>query len=300
MPQERVHTKQSPLRCPFCHESVDVEAGDVVVCEGCLARHHGACWAESGACSACQATNGLQAVGEAVEAAELTEARPDLVRLIDAHERGPSRGDLDYLLSPLTLGLFPLIRAELRLRDHLKRTPPQLADGLPPEARERAARYRTEGFEAVAVASAARLGGVSTIFATCLAAGVFGVALLTSGYTLDEDFGTAFVVGAILVWIGTVLSALSSHWRAVRRHDSRQLYLGLLANGTPEAEAQEALERHEQEWSDGGQVAFMTILFTVLLPAFPIIVAWTSQLALKRHEAREESAPNLQPKDTGK
>jgi hypothetical protein len=39
-------------RCPFCHEQV--QAKEWVACAACLARHHEACWAESGRCATCR------------------------------------------------------------------------------------------------------------------------------------------------------------------------------------------------------------------------------------------------------
>jgi membrane-associated protease RseP (regulator of RpoE activity) len=47
-------------RCPFCHDDVVRDADtENVVCGGCLARHHSACWEESGSCSACGASRPL-------------------------------------------------------------------------------------------------------------------------------------------------------------------------------------------------------------------------------------------------
>ncbi|MCO5170107.1 MAG: hypothetical protein M9894_27555 [Planctomycetes bacterium] len=46
-----VHVVASPTRCPFCH--ADVAAQGSVACQGCLARHHDACWHEGGRCATC-------------------------------------------------------------------------------------------------------------------------------------------------------------------------------------------------------------------------------------------------------
>jgi hypothetical protein len=40
-------------RCPFCHDEIVIEAVDWVSCHRCQARHHDACWSESGACGSC-------------------------------------------------------------------------------------------------------------------------------------------------------------------------------------------------------------------------------------------------------
>ena len=46
-------------RCPWCHEDVPAEGASV--CEGCLARHHTACWEEGGHCAACSGVTALRA-----------------------------------------------------------------------------------------------------------------------------------------------------------------------------------------------------------------------------------------------
>lgn len=43
-------------RCPFCHEDVRVKETNWVSCRSCQARHHQACWAESGQCASCRDT----------------------------------------------------------------------------------------------------------------------------------------------------------------------------------------------------------------------------------------------------
>jgi hypothetical protein len=48
-----VVAKASPVRCPYCHADVRVEADAWLACRGCLARHHVACWQDGGKCSAC-------------------------------------------------------------------------------------------------------------------------------------------------------------------------------------------------------------------------------------------------------
>lgn len=65
-PVERddVRVLGSPHRCPFCHEQVDAGAADQVACRGCLARHHGECWRESGRCAACGHTAALSSASE--------------------------------------------------------------------------------------------------------------------------------------------------------------------------------------------------------------------------------------------
>lgn len=50
---ERDDVHVASNRCPFCHEHVEIETDEWVSCRSCQARHHEACWTESGACASC-------------------------------------------------------------------------------------------------------------------------------------------------------------------------------------------------------------------------------------------------------
>lgn len=54
----KVKPRAGATRCPFCHD--DVHAAESAVCQDCLARHHPACWQESGSCASCSSENQLQ------------------------------------------------------------------------------------------------------------------------------------------------------------------------------------------------------------------------------------------------
>jgi hypothetical protein len=58
----------APTRCPYCHDAVDRAADAWVACEACLARHHAACWSETGACGACHETACVVPAGVTLEA----------------------------------------------------------------------------------------------------------------------------------------------------------------------------------------------------------------------------------------
>lgn len=62
-PRDDVRIDGSPVRCPFCHEGVDVATDEWVACAGCLARHHGECWAEGTKCGACGGAESLARTG---------------------------------------------------------------------------------------------------------------------------------------------------------------------------------------------------------------------------------------------
>jgi hypothetical protein len=90
--QNRVRVEGSRTRCPYCHDDVQTDESTWVACAGCLARHHGACWEESGCCSACGAEDRLARIaGET--AARLTPLAAEDERHADSNVAlgGPPR-----------------------------------------------------------------------------------------------------------------------------------------------------------------------------------------------------------------
>lgn len=92
-PAERddVRVEGSPVRCPFCHTQVGPDDAGWVACGGCLARHHGECWDEGGACAACGGGRRLVLEPHAAPAARpagpSAPTNEDLVVLVRLGER---------------------------------------------------------------------------------------------------------------------------------------------------------------------------------------------------------------------
>lgn len=85
-PRSDVHVAASPTRCPFCHD--EASAAGSVACQGCLARHHAACWDEAGRCAACGAAVKLAPPGgEEVAAAWEAEASERSRRVVRGLQR---------------------------------------------------------------------------------------------------------------------------------------------------------------------------------------------------------------------
>lgn len=61
--RDDVRLARSPQRCPYCHEGVGPADAGQVACQGCLARHHAACWTEAGRCAACGGIRALEQAG---------------------------------------------------------------------------------------------------------------------------------------------------------------------------------------------------------------------------------------------
>ncbi|MBX3466499.1 MAG: hypothetical protein KF878_06330 [Planctomycetes bacterium] len=85
-PRSDVHVAASPTRCPFCHD--EASAAGSVACQGCLARHHAACWDEGGRCATCGGAFRLVAPDDdAVSAAWEVEASEQSRRAVRGLQR---------------------------------------------------------------------------------------------------------------------------------------------------------------------------------------------------------------------
>ncbi len=97
----RIRAAGGPTRCPFCHADVLREEEASVACDGCLARHHTACWSEGKGCANCGETRFLsreQALAKPAQAeappplAPLTERDIPTIQLELRGERGLVEG----------------------------------------------------------------------------------------------------------------------------------------------------------------------------------------------------------------
>ena len=295
MQQERVRAQPSPLRCPFCHEGVEVDSDEWVACTGCLARHHDACWGESGACAACGETSPLsgQEVGTQVEAPPEDQSRAEIERLIGAHQRESDRSIVDYLLAAATGGFHALLKAERRLIAHVDANVRALPEG---DLSSDVEHYRSGGLADIGTGARRRLGATALIFGLCLLM-VIPVLLLVfdSPYRMDNELGIFLALITAGAWWLWSLVASALHWRAVHAHDSKQLYVALRTGQTSSEDAEHALSESKHSWARHGKsVALGTLASTIVWPLLPLWLAHSSRAALDLHEEREDSIAKLQ------
>ncbi|MBI3726524.1 hypothetical protein HY251_21580 [bacterium] len=113
----RVVSGQSPTRCPYCHESIDVEGEAWVACASCLARHHKECWFGHGRCATCQAARALKRMESVQERApSLLSAAPGAPRIDRAVRLG-------LALGICSIGLLALVAWFQTLSPRTERTP---------------------------------------------------------------------------------------------------------------------------------------------------------------------------------
>jgi hypothetical protein len=93
-------------RCPYCRDDVD-SATDHRVCQGCLARHHGACWEESGRCAACSGTRALE-TARPVRSGDARRSRP-VVAVAPRPASRPASASWRDLVSMLGSGVLSII-----------------------------------------------------------------------------------------------------------------------------------------------------------------------------------------------
>lgn len=78
-------------RCPFCHEGAEAEGS--VACQGCLARHHEACWTEAGRCGSCGSQQALAPMARPALTVELATKA--------LRERGYPAGEVEAFFASL-------------------------------------------------------------------------------------------------------------------------------------------------------------------------------------------------------
>lgn len=131
-PEEAVRVRQSPNRCPFCHDDVRVE--ESVACRDCLARHHEGCWDEGAGCSTCRCQVRMAVASDREELSRRVVTRALAEKGYDAREvRDWIQDELDhangevetvsaakqvgFIFVPIVLGilgmLFGLLLADL-------------------------------------------------------------------------------------------------------------------------------------------------------------------------------------------
>lgn len=303
MQQEKLRTQPSPLRCPYCHEGVEVERDEWVACQSCLGRHHASCWDETGTCASCQGSACLradEALAASDEALEPAAPAQDLIRILEAHEQATDGPVADYLLSPLTLALYPVLANEQRLLDHVERNRAELETSAREGEDARVARYRSEALD-VEQDSRSRRRVASALLPVLLTVFVSGVVILaTEAFGGSEDIGIPMMLLSVIGWVVSQVTLLALHWKAVRTHGSKQLYLGLLQRGTSEDEARRILAEHERDWKKNGLIAACTTL-AFCLPSplafgLPIWLAKAWKMPLDLHKEREGRVPELFPR----
>jgi hypothetical protein len=300
--QQRVRSAQSPLRCPYCHEGLSPLVDAWVACKACLGRHHSGCWEEGGRCSACGGSEHLlgERPAEAADPVRAEAGRERVFRILDLDEQGDDSDLLGFVWSLATLGLVPILEAEGRLNDHVRehrgaQDTLRLPGGSHLEARVR--RYRTEAFDRIERGARRRSALTAMALAMCLAA------VLSAGILAVGGVGSAglawvpwLVGGAVGLWATTLSTAMVMHTRAVRRHELKQLYLEMLAQGS-EYDTAVALREHRAFWGeaqwDVARIATVSLILPVLAPILAVV---TLRRPMRAHLARELEVEALRPR----
>ena len=287
---------RSPTRCPYCHDSVDLET-PWVACRACLARHHGECWADVGVCAACGVATCLAddragpPVHDSAREAEEAFATAELLERLESPP--PVRphlamGPLEYVGSLLTLGLLPALLAEHRLIQHAE-------EAL---ARDRVARPlkgkpRPRPERRTAAAARRRRARTAGVFGLALFAALAG-AMAAGGR--QEGLGVLLSSLAGLGWVVTLLVELACHHRAVRQHEAAQLAATVRSQQLDTATTYRLVTRHEEAWARsagalrrgaGVSVLLSTICFPVVWLPLPLWAARAFEVPLEQHRRRE-------------
>lgn len=92
--EKTVQVHSNFIRCPYCHDNVNLESDDWVACQQCLARHHSECWTSE--CSACHCPDHLQPGRGSSESKEREREKVgDFFATANASEGADSLDELD-------------------------------------------------------------------------------------------------------------------------------------------------------------------------------------------------------------
>lgn len=313
MEAEAIRAKNSPTRCPYCHESVSKDDEDWYACQSCLGRHHSACWVQHGHCSSCSSEDYFEkAVSKsqkraAPDLSKLNQNEPTdnkVLKLLDANESAAKNNNISYLLSHITLLLYPILQGESRLREHARKNERvsdkqyfQFKDSTDPRE-SRLYKYYRGTTKDVISQSLSRSLLTGSIFVGCLVAFVIGFIIANSFmFRYDsEDIGLTIVFLSILVWYITTLSHLFKFHSAVQTHDSNQISLNVLEQNLTEEETRQSLKKHQKDFSKTNRQLVLGTVLTTLIGApffFPLWIAGAFQLSMDLHEKRESDDDQL-------
>ena len=106
METNAIRVTASPVRCPFCHDDLELGAA-WVACGACLARHHPDCWEETSSCASCKASVPLAPTRRTIriEAGDAHRA----VRRAKARRRRWVVGALVATLAVVNIGIVGII-----------------------------------------------------------------------------------------------------------------------------------------------------------------------------------------------
>lgn len=309
---EQVQLKSRGLqRCPFCHEALEPERTEWVACSQCLARHHPGCWEEGGACSSCGNDQTLvrpgtatdtgrverpaARVGEAVGAPVLTEQeRLDEVRRQTAALLGkgpPPHWFPSVVGALLTLGLAPVVRAELDLRAHRLANSREHVGPLPPMPTELAAdvtQARNVAFGDGFLGSVGRAIPALAMACSLFVVGIAVAEAIDHSYHADRHLAVA---AFFQLWVaGFANLYLNLHRETVARHEARQTYVSLVEHAVPPGVSSELSKAHAARWNVRRVQDVVLGLFT-LIPGLGLLLMLLGRKrmrgALAEHEQHE-------------
>lgn len=313
MELEAIHAKNSPTRCPYCHESVSLNDEDWYACQSCLGRHHSACWVQHGHCSSCSSEDYFEKAASKVERktppdlSKLNQTKaPDskVLQLLDANENTTRKNNIHYILSHVSLMLYPILQSEHRLREHARQNEKvsekqyfHFKESTDPRE-SRLYKYYRGTTKDVISNSLSRAFLTSCVFAGSLIFFLLGLLVANSnmfGYDSDE-IGAMMAIFSGIIWYVTVLSHLFRFHNSVQRHDSNQLSLNVLEQNLTEDETRQSLSRHKEDFAKTNRTLVTGTVLTSLIGApffFPLWIAGAFQMSLDLHEKREAEEDRL-------
>lgn len=307
MEQSQVAFAKDTHRCPFCHEDVDVADDEWVACKQCLARHHVGCWSEGNRCSACQGGTPLVApttgrfrpmpTTDGVPALPPDGVSADAIRFVtsqaldEEHRRHLALAAA--LLTPLTLGVYPILTCEGAFAAHSTNNKTDERP-LPCVSREIVARLR------VAREHAYDWSRGLGVLRAALPSLTLVVSMISLGVALSywfegryaDDLKAAYLCQ--LVGLGATFAYLHVFRETVRRHEFHQFFVKLVSEAVPPNRAKEVLRVTRKAWNGRRALdALLTLLGVVPFLGLALLPIAGARMrgALLLHEEHEDAFP---------
>lgn len=305
MEQTQVSFIKDANRCPFCHESVSVADDEWVACKQCLARHHVGCWSEGNRCSACQAGTPLLAPGMSrfrpMPTADVTpladSMSADAIRFVTSQalddEHRKNLALTAALLTPLTLGVYPILASEGAFSAHATNNKNDERP-LPSVSREIGARLRLareHAYDWSRGVGVIRAAIPSIVLVTSMIAFIAAV-ICWFGERDPDDLKVAYLCQ--LVALGATFAHLHVFRETVRRHEFHQFFIKLVSEAVPPNRAKEILRVTRKQWNGRRALdAILTLLAVVPFLGLAVLPIAGARMrgALLLHEEHEDGFP---------
>jgi hypothetical protein len=288
-------------RCPFCHDGIAAEA-DWLACRQCLARHHAACWRETGRCASCTGDEPLVS-GSSTPLRAGEEEIAALRRETELATRAAARRDertARFILGLATFGIQPAVEALLAFGSHARAGDDHGSVLLRVERARRASEASTGAGVVLMVGAFLILAPIVGVFAYSAWSLIEAAIVLGRSPFERPDFSGVYGF-QLTLWAPT-FTLLHVFREAVRRHELEQTFARLVGDALPPLAVSAYVELTARGWS-WRRLADLLLTVAGLIPFAGVLALAVAGVrvrgALALHEEDELLFPRKNPAASG-